>query len=292
MGGGRRGREREQERERWLDEQYDNRRRVPEHPAIFERWARRSADARERLSRRLDVRYGPGPRQCLDVFPATKRNAPVLLFIHGGYWRSFDKSLQSFVAPAFVEAGAMVVVPTYDLCPQVRVQAIAMQMVDAVAWTVRHAALYGGDASRLVVAGHSAGGHLAAMLLACDWTQLGLAAGTLRSALAVSGLFDLETIAKTPMLQRDLQLASPWTKRLSPVRFPAPAGRLLALVGSEESAEYHRQNESIRQAWGRDAVPVCESLPGCDHFTALDSLAVPGGRAHGLALQLLGLVRA
>ena len=102
----------------WLDRQYNNRARIPEHPMIFERWARASALARDSMSRRLDLAYGPGPDETLDLFPTTRADAPVLVFIHGGWWRALDKRDQSFVAPAFVHAGAMVVVPNYSLFPK------------------------------------------------------------------------------------------------------------------------------------------------------------------------------
>src|SRR5262245_7382562 len=157
----------------WLDLQYNNRARVPEYPQIFDRWARRSAEVRERLSRRLDVRYGDGPNETLDIFPSTMADAPVLVFIHGGYWRSLDKDMYSFIAPPFVQRGATVVVPNYALCPAVTIDQITMQMVHAVAWVHRNIALYGGNPKRIVVAGHSAGGHLAAMLASCQWQAVG-----------------------------------------------------------------------------------------------------------------------
>ena len=157
----------------WLDLQYNNRARIPEHPQIFDRWARRSAEVRERLSRRLDIRYGDGPNETLDIFPASVADAPVLVFIHGGYWRSLDKSDFSFVAPSFVQRGAAVVIPNYALCPAVTIDQIAMQMAHALAWVHRNIALYGGDPGRIVVAGHSAGGHLAAMLVSCQWKAVG-----------------------------------------------------------------------------------------------------------------------
>ena len=156
----------------WLDAQYNNRARVPDHPQIFGRWAAASALARDRLSRRLDVAYGAAAGETLDVFPATRADAPVLVFIHGGWWRSLDKFDHSFVAPTFVHAGAMVVVPNYDLCPAVSIATIVMQMVHALAWTYRNAALYGGDPKRIVVVGHSAGAHLAAMMLCCGDRRL------------------------------------------------------------------------------------------------------------------------
>ena len=275
----------------WLDVQYNNRARIPEHAQIFERWAKASAHARESTSCRIDLPYGEGPNETLDVFPSAHADAPVLVFIHGGWWRSLDKRDHSFVAPAFTQAGAMVVVPNYALCPSVSIETIALQMTRALAWTYRHAAQHGGDPKRIVVAGHSAGGHLAAMLLCCRWLQVGLdlPEQLVAAALSISGVFDLEPVCHTPFLQADLRLTPASALRLSPVRFPPPAGRLFATVGANESEEFLRQNESIRTAWGARAVPVCETVPGTHHLDVLHALADPQARLHGLALQLLGL---
>ena len=275
----------------WLDVQYDNRARVPDHPRIFEQWARESAIARERSSRRLDIAYGDTPAETLDVFPSPRAGAPVLVFIHGGWWRAFDKRDHSFVAPAFTREGAMVVVPNYALAPSVTIETIALQMTRALAWTFRHAALYGGDPRRIVVAGHSAGGHLTAMLLACRWPIVGadLPADLLAGGLSISGVFDLEPLQQTPFLTDSLRLTPASARRLSPVRFPPPAAPLYAVAGALESEEFLRHNELIRAAWGENAVPVCESLPGANHFDVLDDFIDPHGRLHRLALQLLGL---
>jgi arylformamidase len=275
----------------WLDSQYNNRARIPEHPEIFARWAQASALARDGLSRRLDVAYGDGPDETLDIFPATAADAPVLVFIHGGWWRSLDKRDQSFVAPAFVHAGAMVVVPNYSLCPGAGIEDIALQMTRALAWVWRHAALYGGDPARIVVAGHSAGGHLAAMLMCCDWKRVGadLPRGLVRRVLAISGLFDLEALRRTPSLQQDLRLTPDSARRLSPAGFAAPQGTLYAVVGEQESEEFLRQNALIRQRWGRQTVPICEALAGADHLSVLHDLVDSHARLHALARELLDL---
>ena len=275
----------------WLDAQYNNRARVPGYARFLERWAQASALARERLSRRLDLRYGDGPNETLDLFPSPRANAPVLIFIHGGYWRALDKSDQSFVAPAFVAAGAMVVLPNYELCPRGTIETISLQMARAVAWVWRHAALYGGDPRRIVVAGHSAGGHLAAMMAACDWKRVGadLPERVLAGSLALSGLFELEPIRHTPFLQDDLRLTPEMAARTSPARFKDPGGVLHAWVGGDESEEFHRQNDLIRQQWGPRTVPVCAAAPGTNHFTVLHELATPDSAVHRSALDLLGL---
>ena len=277
----------------WLDTQYNNRARIPEHPQIFERWRSTSAEVRDSAATRLDLAYGTGPGETLDVFPATgsTAGAPVLVFIHGGWWRALDKDDHSFIAPAFNAAGAMAVVPNYALCPAVTIEAIALQMVQALVWTYRNAALHGGDPRRIVVAGHSAGGHLAAMMLCCDWRAVDptLPPRLVRDALAISGVFDLEPIRRTPFLQADLRLTEASAAALSPVRFPRPAGRLCALAGGEESEEFLRQNRLLRDAWGARAVPVCDTVAGTNHLSVLFDLASPRGQSHRHALGLLGL---
>jgi arylformamidase len=277
----------------WLDAQYNNRARVPDALALIGRWATASTVAREGSpAARLDLRYGDGASETLDVFPSAMPNAPVLVFIHGGYWRSLDKSDFSFVAPSFVADSATVVVPNYALCPAVTIEDIALQMVKAVVWTWRHAAEQGGDPTRIAVVGHSAGAHLAAMLLSCRWKQVAddLPPQPLAGALAISGLYDLEPIRRTPYLQPDLRLTPSQVARLSPAFFPRPkVGKLYAVVGAEESDEFLRHNQLIRDQWGPTAVPVAETLPGSNHFSVLESLADPQGRLHELALRLLGL---
>ncbi|MCW5659352.1 MAG: alpha/beta hydrolase [Burkholderiaceae bacterium] len=275
----------------WLDVQYNNRARIPEHPQIFARWAESSKLARERLKSTLDIRYGDQPGETLDVFPAAQPGAPVLVFIHGGYWRSLDKSDHSFLAPSFVDAGVTVVVPNYALCPSVTIEAIALQMTRALAWVWRNPGVHSGDPNRIAVAGHSAGGHLAAMMLSCRWKDVGedLPPKLVPGALSISGLYDLEPIRNTPFLQQDLQLTPQSVKRLSPAFFPRPRGTLYTVAGINESDEFLRQNQLIRDQWGPTTVPVCETIPGRHHLDVLHDLADPQARLHELALRLLGL---
>lgn len=277
----------------WHDRQYDNRARIPEHPAILRHWAESSAAARAGHDCRLDLRYGPGERETLDVFPARRPGAPVLVWIHGGYWRALDKGAQSFVAPPFVEAGAMVVLAGYALCPAVTIEHIVLQLTRALAWVARHAHEHGGDARRIVVAGHSAGGHLATMLLRCRWPEVApdLPAGLVRRALSVSGVYELEPLRHASFLAGDLGLDAASARRLSPALLPPPSAgedlKLAAVVGGDESEEFQRQNLLIRQAWGTEAVPVCETLPGRHHMGILQDLVDPSTRLHRIALSLL-----
>lgn len=278
-----------------LEAQYNNRALVPDHAAVMARWAEASALVRREGRSLLDLPYGPGAGETLDIFPPTSApagGAPVMVFIHGGYWRSLDKSDFSFVAPAFNAEGALVVVPNHALCPAVTVEHIALQMAAMLAWVWRHAAEHGGDPARIALVGHSAGGHLATMLLACRWKEVGadLPAQAVQGALSISGLYDLEPLRHAPFIQADLKLSPASVARLSPAFFPRPkGGKLHAVVGLDESDEFIRQNRLIRDVWGPTAVPVCETIPGRNHFTVLNDLADPASRLHELALRLLGL---
>ncbi len=277
----------------WLDTEYDQRARHPEHLQIGARWQAASLLVQRLESWRRDVRYGDGDGETLDIYPTPHANAPVLVFIHGGYWRSSDKSVHGFIAPSFTADGALVMVPNYALCPAVGIEHIVLQMTRLLAWVHRHAALYGGDASRIVVVGHSAGGHLASMMLSCRWKEVdaSLPAQLVSSALAISGVFDLEPLRHAPFLKDDVQLTPASVKRLSSAFFARPRRPLLTFVGGEESAEFKRQTALIRDQWGPTSVPVCETIPSANHFTILHGLADPNGRLHRHALALLGLKR-
>lgn len=282
----------------WLDAQYNNRALVPAYADHFARWQHDSAVARNAPGVLQDVAYGHGPGETLDLFLPKRRAsaglAPVMVFIHGGYWRSLDKADHSFVAPPFVAQGSVVVVPNYALCPAVTIPDIAMQMVRALAWTWHHIATHGGDPDRITVVGHSAGGHLAAMLLGARWQDYDadLPASVVRNALAISGLYDLEPLRHTPFLQDSLRLTPADVAKASPVLWPAPVaergrGALVCVAGGDESEEFRRQNALLQAAWGPQAVPVCENLPGLNHFSVLEALVNRRHKLYRLAQTLL-----
>ena len=283
----------------WLDRMYNNRALVPDHADYFSVWAQTSLQVRQSQPCTLDLAYGPSRGEKLDVFPAAQAGdaaqwgngtAPVLVFIHGGYWRSLDKADHSFVAPAFTQPGACVVIPNYDLCPAVTIPQITLQMVIALAWVFRNIARYGGDPRRITVVGHSAGGHLAAMLLTCLWPLYAkdLPANLVKNALSISGLYELQSVMQTPFLKDSLRLTAKQVAQTSPAWLPAPKkGVLYSVAGASESDEFLRHNALIEQAWGTRAVPVREALLGLNHFSILDALAQPGHRLNALAMQLL-----
>ncbi len=279
----------------WHDRMYNNRALVPDFADHFERWRAGSLRARQQRPCVLDLAYGDGPNETLDIFPSRQPGAPVVVFIHGGYWRSLDKADHSFVAPPLLDMGACVVVLNYALCPgtggvPVTIPDIALQCARALAWVWRHIGQHGGNRDDITVIGHSAGGHLAAMMLACRWKDLGtdLPADLTRKALSLSGLFDLEPLRKTPFLQGDLRLTPGQVRLASPALWKAPSNRVLyAVVGGDESPEFLRHNRLIQQAWGQRTVPVCEALPGLNHFSVVSALTEPGHRLHQWARQMV-----
>ncbi|UFS57165.1 alpha/beta hydrolase [Comamonadaceae bacterium M7527] len=276
----------------WLHTNYNNRARVPTASSQLAEWAARSATTRaiyaEQQRCMLDVAYGVSAGETLDLFvpkPSRKKGLkPVVVFIHGGYWRSLDKADHSFLVPALEQSagnkGAVVVVPNYSLCPSVQVDDIALQMTRAMAWVFEHIHTVGGDASQVCVVGHSAGGHLAAMLLGCHWAQVHTSAGQplpenwLRRVVCISGLYDLAPLVPAPFLQGDLRLSPQTVQRCSPAYWPQPAtGKLYAVVGGDESDEFLRHNDMMRQAWGKKRVPHTSVLAGLNHFTIVEALA-------------------
>ena len=276
----------------WYDRMYNNRALVPEHAAHFAYWHEASAHTRATQRCFQDVAYGRGLNETLDIFPSDKAKdaAPVVVFIHGGFWRALDKADHSFIAPTFTSQGACVVVPNYALCPAVTVSDIALQMVKAVAWVWRNIHRFGGDPSQITLVGHSAGGQLVAMLLACDWPAYAadLPAHLVTKALSISGLYELESVRATPYLKDSLRLTEQEAIRNSPAWMPAPKlGTLYSVAGGIESEEFLRHNLLIQQSWGNDRVPVAEALTGLQHFSIVESLTQQGSRLNTLALELL-----
>ncbi|RPI38900.1 MAG: alpha/beta hydrolase [Betaproteobacteria bacterium] len=262
----------------WFENQYNARSAVPEHVEIFARQAQSSRHVRLRRSCYLDVSYGGGEMEALDVFPSAGPSRAVLSFIHGGYWRSRDKSDLSFVADAFCNAGFTCVLPNYALCPHVTIEHIVRQMLKAHAWLYRTAHLYGGNPARIIVSGHSAGGHLAAMMAACDWPDYehGLPADLVKAALGISGIYDLMPLRRTSM-NADLRLDENAALVASPVTYkPSRGVPMVTAVGGEESNEFRRQCALLRECWPHcvlDAIVV----PGLNHFSILDAFARPEG---------------
>ncbi|MBM3570877.1 MAG: alpha/beta hydrolase [Alphaproteobacteria bacterium] len=277
-----------------LDAQYNNRAMVPEYPGHLARWQTESEMARRRLAAELDIPYGPGPAERFDFFRAADqpRGAPILVFIHGGYWQALDKKDFSFVAPAYVSAGVSVAVVNYALCPAVTMDEIVRQTRAAMAWLWHNARKVGGDPGRIFVSGHSAGGHLTAALMTTAWQAHGLPADAVAGGVAISGLYELEPI-RLSYLNKALAMDAAVARRLSPIFDVKPAAGatapLVLAVGQEESTEFHRQQDVFAAAWrgvGRAAHAL--DLPGRNHFTVLDGFCAPGDPLFAATLDQIG----
>lgn len=270
---------------------YNPRLIVKDYQAIFDRWEKDSERARARLEGYLEVPYGATEAEKLDIFPARGKSRALLMFIHGGYWRSLDKKRFSFVAPALVQAGITVAVPNYALCPAVQVEDIVIQIVQACAWLYRNGGNFGAPSGHLYLCGHSAGGHLAAMMLCCEWPKYSpdLPKKVVRAALSISGLYDLTEIVKVPSVNCDVRLDEKSALKVSPAFLPpATDAPLYTAVGGEENEGFHIQNRLIAERWGklRESDILCT---GESHFTVLDLLCDPESSLFKSVLKMTGL---
>lgn len=250
---------------------YDNCGAVPDHGRWLAEWTARSKRAFDTLNPAIDLRFGAGDRETLDLFLPARPALGTLMFIHGGYWRGMDKADHAFVAPAFVAAGYAVALINYDLCPGVAIAKIVEQCRHAVRWLERYGAQHGAPAP-LVISGHSAGGHLAAMLYATDWRPVGLARAPFTGVVTLSGLHDLAPLTMTS-INADLRLDADEARRMSPVNYAPLADVPLAIaVGADETPEYLRQARLIHAAWSasrgtRIGTPVV--IPDRHHFSVV-----------------------
>ena len=255
-----------------LDAQYDVEKAVPDFTVYARYYTDQSKLARHRLTCELDVPFGPTRDEYLDIFPAAQKRAPILIFLHGGYWRILSAKEFSFVAFGPVAAGATVISVNYALCPKVTIDEIVRQARAAVAWTWRNAEQFGGDRNRIFISGHSAGAQLTAMCALADWAgDYDLPRDTVKGGFGISGVYDLRPIRYT-LMQPLVQLDDGCINRNSPQlldlpRVPVP---LLFSVGGDETAEFRRQTEDFIGYW-RAAGNASDYLsqPGKNHFDAI-----------------------
>jgi arylformamidase len=254
--------------ERDLEAEYNNRARVPDHPVHIAGWQRDAAAYRAEASSELDLAYGHGERHRLDLFHPQGGDAgwPIVLFIHGGYWQALDKSFSSHLARGANERGLTVAVPNYTLAPAATLAEIVSEMEAAADFLMRR------TRRPLVTTGHSAGGHLAACLMARPEPQ----AMPVRAAMPISGLFDLPPLVPTS-LNKALGLTLEEARRLSPLEWTPPeTGHLVAVVGGAESGEFLRQSKAIVERWGKAGVAArYHEVPGAHHFDVIAGLADP-----------------
>lgn len=260
-----------------IDAQYNPSAALADPGAEMRHYVERSAQARQSLRCQLDVPYGPTLAETLDVFPADTPNAPVFVFIHGGYWRSLSSKDFSCTALGLQARGIATVVVNYALCPYVTIDEITRQNRAAVAWVLRNAASFGGDPSRVAIGGHSAGGHQVAMCLQTAWADdYGLSADPLRGAVLVSGLYDLQPL-RYSYLQPAIQLDDGVIRRNSPAFSVRPcATPVLVTWGEAESDEFARQSRMYHEAWqAAGNTSELRAEPGANHFSAIHGFEQP-----------------
>jgi arylformamidase len=254
----------------FVERQYDNRALVPEHPQFFERWERDSEFVRKSLPCTLDVAYGPDERHRMDLFPA-KDARGTLVFIHGGYWRALDKRVFSWLASSWVAAGVNVVLYNYRLAPGAPIERIVEDVVAATNWLFLHEPEHGLELGRVVVSGHSAGGHLVAALFATPRSRLAFDPMRIAGGVALSGLYDF-----APLLQfsgnSDFRLDESQVARLNLYdKLPVIKAPIVAAAGAAESDEFQRQTRLLGEAW--PTVKEVQLLPSLHHFSIVDAFA-------------------
>lgn len=275
-----------------LEREYDNRAAVPGCMDMIAAWQAASGAYRGRAKAELDVAYGEGAGETVDLFLPEAAGGPVHMFIHGGYWRLLDKGDFSYLAEPVVAAGAAVAMTNYALCPEVTVTEIVRQQRAAAAWLWRNAAEFGADPNRIHISGHSAGGHLAAMLMATDWPAFDddLPVDLVKSGIAISGVFELEPLLGVST-NDDLRMDEAEALANSPVLLsPATDAPLVVCAGAGELGEFTRQSRDFAASWKEKGAPVEHfELPGEDHFTIVDGMADPDDPITRVILKQMGL---
>jgi arylformamidase len=267
----------------WYELQYKPSLTVRNAASVAPGWRRRSAATRERLQPMSDFKYGPHPRENLDLFRARNPGGTVV-FVHGGYWQLFSKLEFSFVAEGFVKQGYSVAMVNYPLCPDVPLAHIrgSVQRAFAVLWS---RVLNEAERRVVVVAGHSAGGHLAVLHLATDWRQFNLPENPIAGVVSLSGVFDVAPLIHTS-INDALRLTGESAETLNLMRTePRCAAPLLLAVGGDEPEEFHRQSGELAKSWAT-LRPNVLSLAGINHYTIVDELAEPGALLNGEVLAI------
>jgi arylformamidase len=273
----------------YYSRQYNARAAIPDHPHIFTRWQKESAHVRRTNAGLLDLPYGDSSGERLDFFPASRSNAPLLIFIHGGWWRSLDKSDFSFIVPGYRQAGFNVALTNYTLAPHASLQEITRQQLRALAWLYRNGENYDFDRQRMVLAGHSAGAHLAAMMLAARWNEFSddLPVNLVKGAVLMSGVYDLEPVRHADFVNSDLNLREQDVPELSPAFMPhAHPAPFVTAVGGLESEEFKRQNALIASHWKASHAGDI-ALPDRNHLTICDAFATQGDPLFEAGVRLI-----
>ena len=264
-----------------FEAQYNLRAGRPDYEVtVIPEWIARSEAARQELNGVLDVRYGEGEKQKLDIFTCGNSSAATLVYFHGGYWQRGDKSLYSFLAKPIVTSGVNVIVVGYDLCPAVTITRISEEAREAMAYIWRNADQLEINRDRLTVMGHSAGGHITQMMMGTDWKKYGadLPHDLVRSGIPVSPLSLLEPVRLTLNLNSGIRMDAAEAEAESPMlnHHAVTNAPQLVVVGGAETEEFHRQSQMYIDAFSTSDRPMeMYIVPGVDHFDELNVLADP-----------------
>ncbi len=276
----------------FVEREYNNRALVPDHAAYFARWSRDSEFVRATLPCTLDQPYGPDARHRIDLFPAANARG-TLVFIHGGYWRSLDKDMFSWLAAAWVAAGVNVAIPNYRLAPAVRIDGIVDDVIAAMNWLFENSPTPPGargvergvgegreeghrlSMDRVVVSGHSAGGHLTAALFAAPRERLRFDPARIVGGVPISGVFDFAPL-KLFSYNADFGLDDAAVARLGLAdKRPTIGAPLVVAAGAAESSEFVRQSRLLARAWAAQVRSLI-LLPGLHHFSVVDAFTERG----------------
>lgn len=275
-----------------LDMQYNNRARVSNHEEIMGSLAKRGTVYANSVPYHADVAFGDSPDELLDIYPATNGNpnAPVMIYFHGGFWYSRHKNDFRFIPTGFNDAGATVVVVNYGLIPTIDMAELVRQCQASVAWVYKNIADHGGDPKNIFITGHSAGGHITAMMLATDWSAWDVDDASIKGALAISGIYDLEPIRRT-FMNATLAFTEDTVAQFSPLRLsPTIKPKFIVTVGGAETDEFIRHSETICDTWGQAGIDcTLDVVSDLNHFTVLSDLISEGGTLNRHMRTLMGL---
>ena len=262
-----------------FDSQYNLRSKRPDYEStVIPEWIERSVKVRCNFSGMLDIQYGTGQKQKLDLFGVDKKDAPTLVYFHGGYWQRGDKSIYSFFAPLFNSREINFIAVGYDLCPTVTITEISAQAREALKFIWKNFDLLGINRNLLTVMGHSAGGHITQMMMGTNWPAYSndLPTDLIKAGVPISPLSLLEPVRLTEALNAGIRMDAKEAESESPMinHPPCTDAPQLVVVGGDETEEFHRQANMYVDAFTTQKRLIeMYIVPGVDHFDELNILA-------------------
>ena len=271
-----------------LDRQYNNRLQVPDYLFYLQRWESLSKQTEKKYTVIKDIFYGELPREQLDIYPSSLPQSKTLIYIHGGYWQRLDKSDFQFIAEAFQPYNFTTVILTYPLAPAASIDQIVLSCRKAIQWLYHNLSQYNADSNQIYVAGHSAGGHLAAMLMTTDWSHFNLPDEIIKGYCAISGLFNLTPIRLSD-INEVLKMDKEMALRNSPVQLKLLSqSPLLLAIGADESDEFKDQSRELYAGWKEKGISLqLLEIPGLNHYSILETIIEPNTSLYQSMRQLM-----